>query len=60
VAAHRIAELRERFGLPEAAGARRLLWATAIDATGTGLFLPFVILYFVRATSLSAAAVGLR
>ena len=49
---------RERLGLPTTQGRSRLLWASVIDATGSGLFLPFQLVYFVQTTSLSLAAVG--
>ena len=49
---------RERLGLPATRGRGRLLWASMIDATGTGLFLPFQLVYFVQTTTLSLATVG--
>lgn len=48
-----------RAGLPDARGHRRLLAALSIDALGTGLFLPFSILYFTATTDLALDRVGL-
>lgn len=47
-----------RAGLPDARGHRRLLAALSIDALGTGLFLPFSILYFTATTDLALSRVG--
>jgi len=41
------------------AGRVGLITAMMIDSLGTGLFLPFTILYFIRATKLSTASIGL-
>jgi len=51
-------QLREVVGLPAVAGRRAVLAAAAIDSLGSGLFLPFAVLYFVRTTSLPLTAVG--
>ncbi|MFI6348350.1 MFS transporter [Streptomyces sp. NPDC050560] len=48
-----------RAWLPDTRGHRRLFSALSIDALGTGLFLPFSVLYFTATTDLSLAAVGL-
>jgi len=48
-----------RTGLPNARGRKRLLGALSIDALGTGLFLPFSILYFTATTDLALSQVGL-
>jgi MFS family permease len=48
-----------RAGLPKARGHKRLLAALSIDAVGTGLFLPFSILYFTATTDLALSKVGL-
>ncbi len=48
-----------RAALPNARGRRRLLAALSIDALGTGLFLPFSILYFTATTDLALSKVGL-
>jgi MFS family permease len=48
-----------RAGLPNARGHGRLLAALSIDALGTGLFLPFSILYFTATTDLALSQVGL-
>ena len=46
-------------GLPAIGRHRRLLGAFAVDALGSGLFLPFSILFFTATTSLSLPQVGL-
>ncbi len=48
-----------RVWLPDARGHRRLLAALSIDALGSGLFLPFSILYFTATTDLALGEVGL-
>nr|WP_162953221.1 MFS transporter [Streptomyces sp. 11-1-2] len=48
-----------RAWLPDARGHRRLFSALSIDALGTGLFLPFSILYFTAMTELTLGRVGL-
>lgn len=48
-----------RGGFPDARGHRRLLGALSVDAVGTGLFLPFSILYFTATTDLALSRVGL-
>ncbi|MEV6126561.1 MFS transporter [Streptomyces violaceusniger] len=48
-----------RAWLPDARGHRRLFSALSIDALGTGLFLPFSILYFTATTELTLGRVGL-
>lgn len=45
-------------GLPRTAGQRPLVAAHLIDSLGTGLVLSFVVVYFVRTTTLSVATVG--
>jgi len=39
-------------------GRRPLLAAMVIDSVGTGMFLPFTVLYFIHAAGLTAPAVG--
>src|SRR6266487_6525814 len=39
-------------------GRRPLLAAMVIDSVGTGMFLPFTVLYFVHTAGLTAPAVG--
>src|SRR5438067_10735970 len=39
-------------------GRRLLLAAIVIDSVGTGMFLPFTVLYFVHTAGLTAPAVG--
>ena len=51
--------LAHRLGLPDLRGARSFVVATFIDFLGTGLFLPFSLLYFTRAVGLPLPAVGL-
>jgi predicted MFS family arabinose efflux permease len=48
----------QRLGLPTMAGARGLVAAVAIDSLGTGLFVPFALLYFLHTTPLSLTAIG--
>jgi MFS family permease len=50
--------LRNILGLPSVAGRRSVLIAAGIDSIGSGLFLPFAVLYFLRTTPLSLTAVG--
>jgi MFS family permease len=50
--------LATRIGLPPLSGRRGLLAALAVDSIGTGLFLPFAVVYFLHTTSLSLAAIG--
>jgi MFS family permease len=50
---------RFRAGLPSVGGQVPLVAALSVDAVGTGLFLPFSILFFTATTPLSVAAVGL-
>jgi MFS family permease len=49
----------QRLGLPNLRGTRSFVVATFIDFLGTGLFLPFSLLYFTRAVGLPLPAVGL-
>ena len=51
--------LAEHLGLPKIGAARPFVVAMLVDALGSGLFLPFSILYFHRAGSLSLADAGL-
>lgn len=51
--------MRERLGLPDIGGHRRFVLAMALDAIGSGVFMPVSILYFTATTSLSLARVGL-
>lgn len=48
-----------RLGLPDTTGHVPLLAALAVDALGSGVFLPFSVLYFTATTPLSLAQVGL-
>lgn len=50
--------LIERWGLPTVRGHWPLVWAMVIDTLGTGLFLPFTILYFLTTTRMHVAEIG--
>ncbi|MDP9460651.1 MAG: MFS transporter [Actinomycetota bacterium] len=56
-----VAVLRSRrsLGLPDVTGHVPLLTALAVDALGSGVWLPFSVLYFTITTPLSLAQVGL-
>ena len=47
-----------RLGLPDVRGHRRFVTAIAIDAVGSGVFMPLAVLYFVRTTSVGFEQVG--
>ncbi|MDE9364423.1 MFS transporter [Luteipulveratus sp. YIM 133132] len=51
--------MRERLGIPPINGHRTFVTAVAVDAIGSGVFLPVAVLYFVATTSLSLSEVGL-
>ena len=51
--------LAQHFGLPTLRGARGFVAAMFIDFLGTGLFVPFSLLYFTRVAGLSLPVVGL-
>jgi MFS family permease len=55
----RVIALGERLGLPRIGTARPLALAMMIDAFGSGLFLPFSLLYFHYAGGLSLTEAGL-
>jgi MFS family permease len=60
--AHRgpgLSVLGERLGLPQMGAARPFALALAIDGLGSGLFLPFSLLYFHHAGGLSLTQAGL-
>jgi MFS family permease len=60
--AHRgpgLGALGERLGLPQLGAARPFALALGIDALGSGLFLPFSLLYFHHAGGLSLTQAGL-
>ncbi|WP_033260813.1 MDR family MFS transporter [Amycolatopsis vancoresmycina] len=48
----------ELLGLPRTRGRRPLVAAQAVDALGTGLFLPFAVVYFHAAKGLPLTAAG--
>lgn len=51
--------LRDSLGLPKVQGRRRLIGAMLIDSLGSGLFLPFAVVYFIKTSTMSPATVGL-
>jgi MFS family permease len=53
-----ITALTDRLALPSLRGHGRLVAALAVDSIGTGLFLPFGVVYFLHTTSLSLAVIG--
>ena len=55
----RVSALGERLGLPRIGTARPFALAMIIDAVGSGLFLPFSLLYFHYAGGLSLTEAGL-
>jgi MFS family permease len=57
-AARRRTNWAERLGLPALRGRGGLVTALAVDSIGTGLFLPFRILFFLHTTSLSITVIG--
>jgi MFS family permease len=50
---------RDRLGLPDMTGRRRLVAGVAVDALGSGMFVPFSLLYFTQATTVSVGQVGI-
>jgi MFS family permease len=48
----------DRLGLPAVRGRGSLIAAMAVDSTGTGLFLPFAVLYFLHTTALPLTLIG--
>jgi MFS family permease len=52
------AKPEEMLGMPNVSGRRRLVVAVAVDSLGSGLFLPFSLIYFVKAHHLSLVSVG--
>jgi MFS family permease len=48
----------DRLGLPSAVGRGNLLAAMAVDSIGTGLFVPFAIVYFLHITTLPLTLIG--
>jgi MFS family permease len=49
---------RSAFGIPASRGNGKLLGAAAVDSVGSGLVLAFIVVYFVRTTSVSLPSVG--
>lgn len=54
-----ISTVTQRIGLTAKPGSGTLLAAMYINAFGAGMFVPFAILYFKAATTLSTASIGL-
>ncbi|WP_328312791.1 MFS transporter [Streptomyces sp. NBC_00442] len=50
---------RSRARTPRIAGERRMLVAMAVDATGSGMYVPFSLVFFHHVTGLPFATVGL-
>ncbi|AOR37523.1 MFS transporter [Streptomyces fodineus] len=50
--------MQTAWGLPDLAGKGRFVTANLIDSLGNGLVLAFTVVFFVKTTSLSLAAVG--
>ncbi|MCX5382406.1 MFS transporter [Streptomyces sp. NBC_00083] len=50
---------RSRTRTPRIAGERRMLVAMAVDATGSGMYVPFSLVFFHHVTGLPFATVGL-
>lgn len=50
--------VRDRLGFPHTRGRRRLLAGLVIDSLGTGLFVPFQLVYLLATTSLTLTEVG--
>ncbi|MEJ7755367.1 MAG: MFS transporter [Nocardioidaceae bacterium] len=49
----------QRLGFPAIGRHRRFVTAMAVDAVGTGVFMPISILYFLASTPLSLVQIGL-
>jgi MFS family permease len=52
-------EMLERLGFPDVGPHRRFVSALAIDALGSGVWMPLSMLYFLHQTSLSLVELGL-
>ena len=50
--------LTRRLGFPKIRGHEALVLAFLLDALGTGLYLPFSLLYFQRIAGLALPAIG--
>ncbi|WP_157063417.1 MFS transporter [Luteipulveratus mongoliensis] len=50
--------MRERLGIPHIARHRTFVTAVAVDAVGSGVFMPVSVLYFLATTSLTLPQVG--
>ncbi|HEX3785058.1 MAG TPA: MFS transporter [Pseudonocardiaceae bacterium] len=50
--------LRTRLGLPALRGRGRLAIAMVVDTIGSGMFLPFGVIYFLHVTTLSLTLIG--
>lgn len=49
----------DTLGLPNTKGRKPLIVAQVVDALGTGLFLPFAVVYFHAAKDIPLTTVGL-
>jgi MFS family permease len=50
---------RNRLGLPETRGIRPIVAALAVDCLGSGMFLPFGFIYFLKTTHISVSDIGI-
>lgn len=53
-----VSRWQRRLGLPSLRGRGALVAAMAVDSLGSGLFVPFALLYFLRTTTLSLTTIG--
>jgi len=49
----------QRLGFPDVGPHRRFVWALALDAVGSGIWMPLSMLYFLHQTSLGLVRLGL-
>ena len=54
----RLSRLADRLGFPAVGSHRRFVTAIAVDALGSGVFMPLTMLYFLAVTSLTLLQVG--
>ncbi len=48
----------DRLGLPSTSGKLRIVFASLIDSAGTGIFLPFSLIYFLHHTTIGLSTIG--
>lgn len=53
-----MSQLLDRLGFPAVGNHRRFVTAIAVDAVGSGVFMPVCVLYFLATTNLSLVQVG--